>query len=145
MPNRPDSPPAKSRPPLEQCDQVAAPKVGIVFVHDNYPWIDSTPLAQAVLYGDVLTHDKGHDAFWEELQASGSVPRDEEYDECPRGRACYETKTKIFFLYLDRCILQRKDLVEKIIHTMNLPPGTSTRTRPDSHYRCPGCMHRSNE
>jgi hypothetical protein len=121
------------------------PQVGILFVQDNYPWIDSTPLEEAVLYGDVLTHETGHEAFWEELQASGSVPRDEEYDECPRGRVCYDTKTKTFHLYLDRCILSRKDMVEKIIRAMNLPPETSTETRLDSHYRCPGCMHHSNE
>jgi len=129
----------------ERCKSPEAPRVGILFVHDEYPWIDSTPLGEAVLYGDVLTHDKGHDAYWEELQASGSVPRDEEYDECPRGRVCFDTKTKTFHLYLDRCILGRKEMVERIIHTMNLPLEPSTQIQLDSHYRCPGCMHRSNE
>jgi hypothetical protein len=145
MPNRPEQIPAKSKLTPEQRIQATATKVGILFVHDNYVWIDSTPLEEAVLYGDVLTHDKGHDTYWEELQASGSVPRDEEYDECSRGRVCYDIKTKTFHLYLDRCILKRKELVERIIRTMNLPPETSTETRLDSHYRCPGCMHRTNE
>ena len=145
MPNPPERISANSRLTPEQRTQVAAPKVGILFVHDNYAWIDSTPLDDAVLYGDVLMHDKGHDAFWEELQTCGSVPRDEEYDECPRGRVCYDTKTKTFHLYLDRCILKRKEIVERIIRTMNLPPETSTETRLDSHYRCPKCMHRLNE
>jgi hypothetical protein len=145
MPNRPDRTPASIRRTPEQRTQAAEPKVGILFVHDGYPWIDSTPVSEGVPYGDVLTHDKGHDAYWEELRASGSVPRDEEYDECPRGRVCYATKTKIFHLYLDACILKRKDLVERIICAMNLPPETSTETRLDSHYRCPGCMHQSNE
>src|ERR1035441_4397022 len=122
-----------------------APRVGILFVHDEYLWIDSTPLGKAVLYGDVLTHDTGHDAFWEHLQACSSVPRDEEYDECPRGRVCYDRKTKRFHLYLDRCILKRQEMVKRIIRAMNLPPETSTETRLDSHYRCPGCMHSSNE
>ncbi len=93
----------------------------------------------------MLTHDKGHDAYWEELQVGGSVPRDVEYDECPRGRVCYDTKTKTFHLYLDRCILKRKEMVERIIRTMNLPPEILTETRLDSHYRCPKCMHRLNE
>ncbi len=145
MPNRPDRIPANNGLSPEQRKRLAAPKVGILFVHDEYPWIDSTPLDEAVLYGEMLTHDKGHDAFWEELQASGSVPRDEEYDECPRGRVSYDTKTKTFHLYLDRCILKRKDLVERIICAMNLPPESLAETRLDSHYRCPECMHRSNE
>lgn len=102
-------------------------------------------MEQATLYGDVLTHDKGHDAYWEELQVGGSVPRDEEYDEHPRGRSCYSTKTKTFHLYLDRCILSRKDMVEKIIGAMNLPLESLTEIQLDSHYRCPGCVHRSNE
>ena len=145
MPNPPERIPAKSRLTPEHPTQAAAPKVGILFVHEEYPWIDSTPLDEAVLYGEVLTHDKGHDAYWEELQASGSVPRDEEYDGCPRGRVCYDTKTKTFHLYLDRCILKRKEMVERIIRAMNLPPEISTEIRLDSHYRCPGCMHRLNE
>jgi hypothetical protein len=128
----------------EQCKSPETLRVGILFVHDEYPWIDSTPLGEAVLYGDVLTHDKGHDAYWEKLQACGSVPRDEEYDECPRGRVCYDTKAKTFRLYLDRCIRGNKDMVEKIIRTMNLPPQPLTEVQVDSHYRCPGCMHRSN-
>jgi hypothetical protein len=145
MPNRPEQIPAKSKLTPEQRIQATATKVGILFVHDNYVWIDSTPVAQATLYGDALTHDKGHDAYWEELQASGSVPWDEEYDECPRGRVCYDTKTKTFHLFLDRCILKRQELVERIICAMNLPPGRLTEIELDSHYRCPGCMHRLNE
>ena len=129
----------------EQCKSTEAPRVGILFVHDEYPWIDSTPLDKAVLYGDVLTHDKGHDAFWEHLQACSSVPRDEEYDECPRGRVCYDRKTKRFHLYLDRCIRRNEDMVARIIDAMNLPPHPLTEVQLDSHYRCPGCMHRSNE
>ena len=99
----------------EQHKLPKAPTVGILFVHDEYPWIDSTPIDEAVLYGEVLTH------------------------------VCYDTKTKIFHLYLDRCILSRKELVEKIIHTMSLPLEPLTQIQLDSHYRCPGCMHRSNE
>ena len=145
MPNCPDRISTNDMPAPEQRKGPEAPRVGIFFVQDKYLWIDSTPVEEALLYGDVQTHDKGHDAFWEELQASGSVPRDEEYDECPRGRVSYDTKTKTFHLYLDRCILKRKDLVERIICAMNLPPESLAETRLDSHYRCPECMHRSNE
>ena len=145
MPDRPDRIPADNRLTPKRIDRATVPKVGILFVHDNYPWIDGTPVTEAIPYGYVLSHDKGHDAYWEELQACGSVPRDEEYDECPRGRVCYDTKTKTFHLYLDRCILGRKEMVERIIHTMNLPLEPSTQIQLDSHYRCPACMHLSHE
>lgn len=48
--------------------KAAAPEVGIFFVYGGHLWVDGTPLDQAVLYGDLKTHDKGHDTFWEELQ-----------------------------------------------------------------------------
>jgi hypothetical protein len=145
MPNRPDRVSASSRLTPEQRKRSAAAKVGILFVHDEYPWVDSTPLDEAVLYGDVLTHDKGHDVFWEELQACGSVPRDEEYDECARGRVCFGTKDRTFHMYLDRCIRRNEDMVERIIRSMNLPPEPLTKIQLDSHYRCPGCMSRPHE
>ena len=83
------------------------------------------------------THDRGHEDFWEQLQARGLVPGDEEYDECPRGRVCYDTRRRIFRLYLDKCIAGNKDAVSRIMHAMNLPPATGAEL--DAHYKCPGC------
>ena len=119
--------------------QASAPEVGVFFAHGDNLWIDATPVDEAVLYGDVRTHDRGHEDFWEQLQARGAVPRDEEYDECPRGRVCYDTKQRIFHLYLDKCIRDNKDAVSRIIRAMNLPP--ATRAELDSHYKCPRCTN----
>jgi hypothetical protein len=116
------------------------PEVGIAFVHAGCIWTDSTPVDDAILYDEVLTHDKGHDAFWRELQARGAVPKDEEYDGVPRGRVCYDTRSRIYQLYLDRCILRDRQMVGKIIRTMKLPPAPLTEIQLDSHYRCPGCI-----
>ena len=117
--------------------QASAPEVGVFFAHGDNLWIDSTPVDEAILYGDMRTHDRGHEDFWEQLQARGEVPRDEEYDECPRGRVCYDTKQEVFRIYLGKCIREKKDMVSRIIRSMNLPP--ATRAELDSHYKCPWC------
>jgi hypothetical protein len=116
--------------------EASAPAVGVFFVHGGNLWIDATPVDEAILYGDMKTHDRGHEDFWEQLQSRGVAPGDEEYDECPRGRVCYDTKQRIFHLYLDRCIRENKDIVSRIIRAMNL--SSVTRVDLDSHYRCPG-------
>jgi hypothetical protein len=116
-----------------------ASAVGVFFVHGDNLWIDATPVDEAILYGDGRTHDRGHEAVWEQLQASGAAPRDEEYDECPRGRVCYDTRQRIFHLYLDQCIRKNKEMVARIIRAMNLT--SATRAELDSHYKCPRCTN----
>ena len=71
----------------------------------------------------------------------GAAPSDTEYDEVPRGRVVYDTKTRKYTLYLDRCILKNKGLVSRITSGMNLPEN-NTDAATDSHYRCPACMGR---
>jgi hypothetical protein len=119
--------------------KVSTPEVGVFFVREDNLWVDATPVNEALLYGDVRTHDRSHEAFWEQLQASGAAPRDEEYDECSRGRVCYNTQQRIFRLYLDECIRKNKDMVARIILAMNLP--SATRVELDSHYKCPRCTN----
>jgi hypothetical protein len=130
---------------MEGVFAVLLPKVGIVFVHAGCLWVDSTPIDDAIRYGEVLTHEKGHADFWHELQACGAVSKDETYDEVPRGRVCYDTRERVYHLYLDRCILRDQEMVKKIIGAMTLPSAPRTEITTDSHYRCPECMFRPGE
>lgn len=114
-------------------------EVGIIFLRGNDLWIDRTPVNDAVDYGDLKTHENGHSDFWEELQASGAVPRDEEYDEVPRGRATFDARKSIYYLFLDRCIRERPEMIARIFQTLRLPPSPETEVHADSHYVCPGC------
>ncbi len=114
-------------------------EVGIIFMRGNDLWIDATPISNAVDYGALKTHDTGHPAYWEQLQERGAVPRDEEYDEIPRGRVTYDTRRKTFLLFLDRCISKRPAMVSRIFATLHLPPIPATEVGGDSHYVCPGC------
>lgn len=114
--------------------------VGIIFVRGSDLFFDSSATADAVDYGALKTHEKGHPEFWAELQQKWLVPRDEEYDEVPRGRVTYDTRKNVYYLFLDRCISERPKMVARIIEALHLPPKPATEVLSDSHYKCPGCF-----
>ena len=113
------------------------PRVGIFWLVDGEPLIDSTSLSEAEPYGDHLTHPRGHPEVWEQYQRVGAVPADMEYEESPRGRVMCNSKTQRFTLLADRCILRDKNVVRRIMSELKLPRNTETDT--DSHYRCRAC------
>jgi hypothetical protein len=121
---------------MRNSSRAAQPQVGIVFMVGDKLFIESTPIDEADVYGDFLVHSIGHDAYWERLRQAGAVTG--EYDDWPRGRVAYDTRTGEFTLLADRCILLREDLASEILSEMYLPAGSMRDT--DEHYRCPACM-----
>src|SRR5208282_4291780 len=83
--------------------QGPAPKVGIVYLVGDQLWIDATPLTGAGSFGDFAIHERDHYQYWAQLVSRGVVP-DAEYEEYPRGRVAFNTKTGKFTLLADRCI-----------------------------------------
>jgi hypothetical protein len=73
------------------------------------------------------------------MQIGGLVPPDVEYGEFPRGRVIFNTKTEKFILLADRCILQKRDLVKRIMAAMELPV-KKTEIDTDPHHRCYRCL-----
>jgi len=120
--------------------KAAEPKVGVLFLVGAKLFIDSTPLSQAGSYGHHLIHELGHDEYWDQLVMMGAVAG-AEYEEYPRGRVAYDTKSGKFTLLADKCILNKKSIVRKIGSAMNLPVG-GTETDTDPHYRCFCCLGR---
>jgi hypothetical protein len=115
-----------------------SPKVGIIYLVGEELLIDSTPLAQAGRYGDFRIHERGHIDYWAKLVKSGEVPNTE-YEEYPRGRVAYHTKSGKFALLADNCILSQEDVVGKILSQLHIPP-KDTDMGSDSHYRCFRCL-----
>jgi hypothetical protein len=115
-----------------------APRVGIIYLLGEELLINSTPLAQAGRYGDFRIHERGHIDYWAELVKSGHVPNTE-YEEFPRGRVAYHTKSGKFALLADQCILSQEDIVSKILSQLNIPP-KEIEMGTDSHYRCFRCL-----
>jgi hypothetical protein len=116
-----------------------APNVGITFLVGKTLLIDRTPVSEGEIYGEFRIHERGHDTYWEKLKKTGVVPQGSEYDDYPRGRVAYNTKTEKYSLFLDRCILKNKSIVKRIMAELNLPV-KSTQTDADFHYRCAGCL-----
>ena len=114
------------------------PHVGIFWLIDGKPIIDSTPLSESKDYGDFRTYPRSHIDVWEQWRLSGRVPGDVEYEEPPRGRVMFNKKAGRFTFLADRCILKDKGMVSTIMAAMNLPSKNTDRGT-DAHYRCPAC------
>jgi hypothetical protein len=117
-------------------------QVGIFFWFYCKLFAQATPLSKAERYAHSLTHANGHPAFWSELQSSGTVPAETEYDEVPRGRVTYDTVQDQAFLLHDRCIPTKAIL--QVIRTLHLPKGKVV-VAGDLHYRCPRCTEKETE
>jgi hypothetical protein len=115
------------------------PRVGIFWVVGRRLLFDSTPVSEAELYGDCKNHPRGHIDHWRQMQMTGVVPFDVEYEEPPRGRCVFNVKVDKFTILADRCILKKRNLVKKIMEELQLPPET-TVCDTDPHYRCYKCL-----
>ena len=119
--------------------QPTVPNVGIFWVLGKRILIDGTPITQAEGCSDFKIHDGDHYTVWGTYQKAAVVSEDLEYEDVPRGRVMYNTKTEQYLLLADRCILKDPGLVSRIEGKMNLPHD-STRIGSDDHYRCPRCL-----
>jgi hypothetical protein len=79
------------------------PSVGIFWIVGGKLLIDSSALSEAEAYGDFKTHSDDHIVVWEKLQRKGVAPAAMEYEEAPRGRVVYNTKTRQFTMLADEC------------------------------------------
>ncbi|TXN17261.1 hypothetical protein FV219_00470 [Methylobacterium sp. WL122] len=105
--------------------------------------VDLTPLADAEPYGEALTHRGGHYEIWEAWQAMGvtglkrhglpSAIAWSEYEEHPRGRIIYDTKSSIFRIYADRR-LQGAKLIQRIVVVFGISEKIYS-VHSDSHYQ----------
>src|SRR5947209_17131034 len=107
-------------PAADKKEESWASRVGIFWVLNGEPLIDSAPLSGAEPYGDHLTHPRGHAELWERWQGKGAASPDMEYDEPPRGRVTYNTKTRRFTLLADKCILKDNRVISKIMSQLHL-------------------------
>ena len=105
--------------------------------------VDAISLAEAELYGDFLTHPRGHYEVWTRWQKTRNAPvasrfilqsiADHEYEFFPRGRIVYNVTTGRFILYADRR-LQQEAMIARIANEFGLTAGKYT-VRSDEHYR----------
>ncbi len=119
------------------------PQVGIFWLIGHRLVINTVLLSEASEYANFKIFEGDHISIWAELEKRGEVPRDIDYEEHPRGRANFNMKTQQFNLFLDRCILRKKNVVKKLMRLMHLPSDTALST--DEHYRCFRCLEREQQ
>ena len=118
--------------------ELPEPRVGIFWLVDKRLVIDTTPLSEAGKYGDFKIYDGDHVTLWGEMEKRGEVPSVTDYEEHPRGRVNYNTRTQQFTLFADACILRKESVVRKLMSVMHLPDDTALSL--DAHYRCFRCL-----
>ena len=117
------------------------PEVGIFWVLGKRILLDTTPLIRAEAWAEFRTHPRDHITMWGVYQNAGVVPEEMEYEDVPRGRVGYNTKTTEYLLLADRCILKNKSLVNRIMGKMNLSH-KNTKIDSDAHYRWAKCLEK---
>jgi len=126
--------PMKNTQPKKGKRKAVEPAVGIFFLVGSKLFFERTPLVEAGVYANCKIHEGDHVQYWDNLLRDRVVP-ESEYDEHPRGRVVFNTKTGQFVVYADSCILRKAGLIAKVKRELQLPRRTKTAT--DSHYRCP--------
>jgi hypothetical protein len=106
--------------------------------------LDRTPLGKAEAYAQFKIHSGDHISVWGQFQRNGIAPPEMEYEEAPRGRVMYNKKTRRFTLLADKCILNNRRILSKIMSTMDLPIERTDKVR-DNHYQCHGCLYGGRE
>jgi hypothetical protein len=117
------------------------PHVGIFWLVSERLLVKSSPVGEVATHANFKDHEASHFDYWEELVGRGAVPFGAEYDEFPRGRVVYNTRTDRFTVMLDRCILNRPPLLQELVSRLQLPLDKFDFME-DSHYRCPACLAR---
>ncbi len=105
--------------------------------------IDKVPLAEAEVYGDCLTHPRGHYEVWESWRRLGTRQRARrkppsavmihEYEHFPRGRIVADGAGQCFTILADRK-LHRPPFPAMIVDAFGLDPAFCI-LRADAHYR----------
>lgn len=104
---------------------------------------DSVPLTEAEVYGDCLTHPRGHYEVWGTWQQLGSrelkrrgLPiaiLQHEYEHFPRGRVVCDLNGARFTIYAD-AELQSADFITRVVQALHISTG-GYDVHSDSHYR----------
>ena len=116
-----------------------SPKVAIFWALKGRLLFHTTPVDEAEDYAHFKIHPASHIDHWSKLQNAGTVPRDTEYEEFPRGRVIYDQSNGQFTVYADKCILKESGLVKEIMTALELP-NQKTKWASDEHYRCRNCL-----
>ena len=114
------------------------PKVGLFFAVNGKPYFDGIPWTENPSVSGFRIYAVEHPDYWKRLQEHRAAPIDMHHEDAARGRANCMDATGGFTLLADRCIIESKPLLGRIMAALGLPKGTTVMRGP--HYRCEVCM-----
>ena len=122
---------------IKELNESGYPQVGIFYVIKSDLYSDTTPTREAEDFGDFKTHPIDHYKYWNLLDRV-IIKSDEEYDFYPRGRVVYNKVEDHYFLYIDKCLIKNKKIVNRIVREFHLPTDKYS-LEDDYHYVCHTC------
>jgi hypothetical protein len=124
----------KRREPSSTATKV--PKIGLFFVVSDKPRVEGIPWAESPSVSGFRTYGVDHPDYWRRLQDLGAAPRELTYEDCPRGRVNYMDATGGFTLFADKCIINRKPLVRRIMALSACPRTRGWSRTATTNARC---------
>lgn len=115
-----------------------SPEVGPFYIIDGVVFADTECARDLVDRGNGFKDsDNSHYDYWKILQKLYREFRDIDYDYYPRGRVVYSCKEDLYYVYLDECIRDMKN-VREILIELNIPI-RKVEIKTDDHYKCHSC------
>lgn len=115
-----------------------SPEVGPFYVIDNVVFVDTEEVRDLeVGPGGFKDSDNTHYDYWSVLRRLYPELRNVDYDYYPRGRVVYSSKEDKYYVYLDKCLKNMKN-INSILSELKLPT-RKVEISDDEHYQCHNC------
>jgi len=115
------------------------PRLGIFWLVGGKLIMESAPISAAEPYGGPAdASSESQRSVGNSISGLDPFPADMKYDQPPRGRVMFDTRSQRFTVLADLCILRNKSIARRIMSELKLPK--NTKTNADSCYRCSACF-----
>ncbi|MDA3733091.1 hypothetical protein PBV87_16565 [Niameybacter massiliensis] len=111
-------------------------QIGVFFCQQDDILTKKYDRQQGTIQGVFYNPPEGHDRVWRnEFEAKFN----EKYDFWPRGRVAYNTNSKQYVIYYDKCL--KEDVLDKVRQSFEIE-SNEVRFVVDEYYSCNACSHK---
>lgn len=117
------------------------PEVGLFFYIKGRLFCEGIPITEVSEQTGFKNIDLGHMEYFDdivELFPELELLSEDDYGEFPRGRVVYSVSKDIFYVYMDKCLLNQNEIKINLKNEFNLNNST-VEFLYDEHYQCAGC------
>ena len=112
--------------------------IGIFYLINGRIISETAPVFTIRQSGGVRAYPRQHYELWSELQTKDPDLYDLDCYSLPRGRVLYNENTRKFEVLVDRHILEKDGLINRILENFHLEK-SEVEFKEDEHYRCAVC------